>query len=128
MATAASSRWRAGPTPLATDSRPGRGRGAEGDILIIGRDQFAGYLDLELDRAAFTDDGSYRTGDIGRLTRGRIIITDCRKDVIIRVGENLSSKEVQDPRCLHPRVADAAVAAGVHAVIGKPLALVKGAS
>jgi acyl-CoA synthetase (AMP-forming)/AMP-acid ligase II len=69
-----------------------------------------GYLDASLDADAFDDEGYFRTGDLGRLDeRGNIIITGRLKDVIIRKGENVSAKEVEDFLYLHPKVADVAV-------------------
>jgi acyl-CoA synthetase (AMP-forming)/AMP-acid ligase II len=93
--------------------------GSEGDVLCIGPDQFVGYLDPDLDRAAFTDDGWFRTGDIGRLSGGTLTITDRRKDVIIRGGENLSSNEIEDALARHPAVADVAVVAAPHDRLGE---------
>ena len=84
--------------------------GVDGDLVVIGPDQFIGYLDDTLNADAFTDDGWFRTGDIGHLDeRGNLTITDRRKDVIIRGGENLSSKEIEDALNRHPDVAEAAV-------------------
>jgi len=93
--------------------------GSEGDILCIGPDQFVGYLDSELDRVAFTDDGWFRTGDIGRRSGRTLTITDRRKDVVIRGGENLSSKEIEDALARHPAVADVAVVAAPHDRLGE---------
>ena len=54
--------------------------------------------------------GWFRTGDIGRLDAdGYLTITDRKKDVIIRGGENIASKEVEDLLALHPSVLEAAV-------------------
>jgi acyl-CoA synthetase (AMP-forming)/AMP-acid ligase II len=87
-------------------------RGEDGDILSIGPDQFSGYLDEALNADSFTDDGWFRTGDIGNLdASGNLTITDRRKDIIIRGGENLSSKEIEDALARHPNVLEAAVVA-----------------
>lgn len=94
--------------------------GTDGDIESIGPDQFVGYLDDALDAEAFTPDGWFRTGDIGRMDDRRCLtITDRRKDVIIRGGENLSSKEIEDALARHPDVVDAAVVAGPHPTLGE---------
>lgn len=94
--------------------------GTDGDIESVGPDQFVGYLDDDLDAEAFTADGWFRTGDIGRMDRrGCLTITDRRKDVIIRGGENLSSKEIEDALARHPDVIDAAVVAGPHPTLGE---------
>jgi cyclohexanecarboxylate-CoA ligase len=54
--------------------------------------------------------GWFRTGDVGRIDAGgRLTVTDRLKDIIIRGGENISSKEVEDLLITHPAVADVAV-------------------
>ena len=59
-----------------------------------------------LDAAAFDEDGWFRTGDLGTLdAEGNLTITGRLKDVIIRKGENISAKEVEDLLFTHPRVA-----------------------
>ena len=69
-----------------------------------------GYLDSSLDADAFDEEGYFRTGDLGRLDdRGNVIITGRVKDVIIRKGENVSAKEVEDLLYTHPAIADVAV-------------------
>ena len=69
-----------------------------------------GYVDCSLDNDAFTDDGFLRTGDMGRFdAHGTILITGRIKDIIIRKGENVSAKEVEDALYGHPKVADVAV-------------------
>ena len=86
--------------------------GADGEICTRGPELFMGYLDTALNAAAFLPGGWYRTGDIGRLDAdGYLLITDRKKDIIIRGGENISSKEVEAQLLAHPAVADAAVVA-----------------
>ena len=69
-----------------------------------------GYLDSALDADAFDDEGWFRTGDLGRIdAEGNVTITGRLKDIIIRKGENISAKEVEDLLFTHPKVADAAV-------------------
>lgn len=71
--------------------------GVDGEIVVRGPKQFVGYRDEALDTDAFLPGGWFRTGDIGRLDAdGHLTITDRLKDVIIRGGENVSSKEVED--------------------------------
>ncbi len=84
--------------------------GGDGEIVSRGPDLFVGYTDPALDAASFLPGGWFRTGDIGRLDAdGFLTITDRKKDVIIRGGENIASKEVEDLLALHPAVAEAAV-------------------
>ncbi len=69
-----------------------------------------GYLDPSLDAEAFDDDGYFRTGDLGVIDEdGYVVISGRLKDVIIRHGENISAKEVEDLLFEHPRVQDVAV-------------------
>ncbi|WP_081586618.1 class I adenylate-forming enzyme family protein [Mycolicibacterium hassiacum] len=82
--------------------------GEEGEILTRGVELFRGYTDDAHTRAAMTD-GWFRTGDVGRLDAdGYLTITDRKKDIIVRGGENISSKEVEDVLAAHPAVAEAA--------------------
>ena len=69
-----------------------------------------GYRDDALNADAFDDEGRFRTGDIGFLRPdGYITLTGRLKDVIIRKGENISAKEVEDVLYAHPAVSDVAV-------------------
>ena len=84
--------------------------GQQGEILTRGPELFTGYTDQALNEAAFLPGGWFRTGDIGRIDAGgHLTITDRLKDIIIRGGENISSKEVEDLLITHPAVADVAV-------------------
>jgi len=81
-----------------------------GEIVVKGPQVMRGYVDSSLDADAFTDDGFLRTGDMGRFDEhGAILITGRVKDIIIRKGENVSAKEVEDVLYGHPKVADVAV-------------------
>ena len=84
--------------------------GAEGEILTRGPDQFLGYTSTEANDATLTPAGWFRTGDIGYLTpAGWRVISDRKKDVIIRGGENLSSQEIEDVLIRHAGVSEVAV-------------------
>jgi cyclohexanecarboxylate-CoA ligase len=86
------------------------GVGEEGEIRAKGPQVCRGYLDSSLDADAFDDDGWFRTGDLGLVRAdGHVCITGRLKDVIIRKGETISAKEVEDLLFTHPEVADAAV-------------------
>lgn len=81
----------------------------EGEVRVRGPQLFRGYLDSSLDAAAFDSEGYFRTGDLGALdTDGFLTITGRLKDVIIRKGENISAKEIEDLLHQHPKVAEAA--------------------
>lgn len=83
--------------------------GVEGEIEAFGPQLCVGYLDPALN-TAFTADGFFRTGDLGVMDAGGFIrITGRRKDIIIRKGENLSAKGIEDELAAHPQIADVAV-------------------
>ncbi len=84
--------------------------GQEGEIRLKGPQVIRGYLDPSLDADAFDDQGYFRSGDLGIVDdEGYVTITGRLKDVIIRHGENISAKEVEDLLYEHPAVADVAV-------------------
>jgi cyclohexanecarboxylate-CoA ligase len=84
--------------------------GEEGEVISRGPDQFLGYMDPAMDAEAFTHDGWFKTGDIGRFDAdGYLAITDRKKDIIIRGGENISAREVEEVLASHPKVQEAAV-------------------
>ncbi|WP_330254952.1 AMP-binding protein [Nocardia sp. NBC_00565] len=98
------------------DLPPGR----EGEILSRGPELFVGYRDHTLDSDALLPGRWFRTGDIGTLDPdGYLTITDRRKDIIIRGGENLSSKQIEDVLANHEAVADVAVVAAPDALYGE---------
>ncbi|MDQ1534574.1 MAG: cyclohexanecarboxylate-CoA ligase [Actinomycetota bacterium] len=84
--------------------------GAEGELVAKGPSLMRGYVDSSLDAVAFTPDGFFRTGDLARFDpHGAVVITGRLKDIIIRKGENVSAKEVEDVLFGHPKIADVAV-------------------
>jgi acyl-CoA synthetase (AMP-forming)/AMP-acid ligase II len=88
--------------------------GVDGDIRVRGTMLAKGYLDPEQTREAFLPDGWFKTGDRGHLRPdGRIVITGRSKELIIRKGENVSPREIEDVLIAHPSV-------GAVAVIGLP--------
>jgi cyclohexanecarboxylate-CoA ligase len=83
-----------------------------GELLVKGPDLFLGYLDSSLNEAAFTEDGYFRTGDLASLdANGAVTIRGRQKDIILRGGENISAKEVEDLLYGHPQVKEVAVVA-----------------
>ena len=84
--------------------------GDEGELRAKGPQICKGYLDSSLNADAFDEDGWFRTGDLGVIDENdHVTITGRLKDVIIRKGETISAKEVEDLLFTHPKVADAAV-------------------
>jgi len=94
--------------------------GAPGEILSRGPELFVGYRDSALDADAFLPGPWFRTGDIGVLDPdGYLTITDRRKDLIIRGGENLSSTLIEDILAEHKAVAEASVVAAPDPLYGE---------
>ena len=84
--------------------------GVDGEVRVRGAMVCKGYTDAALDKEAFDDDGFFRTGDLGHLRPdGHLVLTGRVKDIIIRKGENISAKEVEDVLYTHPKVGDVAV-------------------
>jgi acyl-CoA synthetase (AMP-forming)/AMP-acid ligase II len=101
------------------------GCGVDGEVVVQGPEQFVGYQDSQLNAAAFTPDGWFRTGDLGHVDAGgRLSITDRIKDVIIRGGETISSAQVEDVLNAHPAVAEGAAVAAPHPRYGDVVAAV----
>ncbi|MFF5479027.1 class I adenylate-forming enzyme family protein [Streptomyces sp. NPDC012935] len=96
-----------------TEGRPPREmeiRIVDGEVRLRGEAVCRGYLDPAQTAAAFDEEGFLRTGDLGRLTdSGHLVLTGRLKDVIIRKGENISAKEIEDLLHRHPAVGDVAV-------------------
>ncbi|QQD19962.1 AMP-binding protein [Spongiibacter nanhainus] len=85
-------------------------RELDGELLVKGPGMFLGYTSVEQTEKAFDASGYFHTGDIGHvLSNGDIVITDRMKDIIIRGGENISAKEVEDVLHEHENIREAAV-------------------
>ncbi|MCG0289739.1 AMP-binding protein [Streptomyces sp. PSAA01] len=96
-----------------TEGRPPREmeiRVVDGQVGLRGEAVCAGYLDDAETRKAFDADGFFLTGDLGHLTdSGHLVLTGRAKDIIIRKGENISAKEIEQLLYQHPDVGDVAV-------------------
>ncbi|OBJ42002.1 cyclohexanecarboxylate-CoA ligase [Mycobacterium colombiense] len=101
-----------------TDGRPGIAEiklvahaaapAGDGEICVRGPQMLLGYRHPEDD--SFDAAGFFRTGDLGRWVEDRyLVVTGRAKDVIIRSGENISAKEVEDLLADHPGIAEIAV-------------------
>jgi acyl-CoA synthetase (AMP-forming)/AMP-acid ligase II len=94
--------------------------GEPGEILSRGPDCFWGYTDPAITATAFDADGWFSTGDVGVLdASGALTITDRKKDIIIRGGENISAQEVEELVLRLPGVAEVAVVAAPDARLGE---------
>jgi cyclohexanecarboxylate-CoA ligase len=86
--------------------------GEIGDIEVRGPGNFVGYYDAGLNADCFTADGFIKMGDLGVWDEdGHIRIQGRFKDIIIRNGENISAKEVEDILVTHPEISDVAIIA-----------------
>jgi len=98
-----------------TDGRPigaNQVRISDGEIEAIGPELFLGYRNPALDGDAFTGDGWLRTGDLGFLDDdGYLTVTGRLKDIVVRSGEKLSAREIEDLLHEHPKVRAVAVVA-----------------
>jgi cyclohexanecarboxylate-CoA ligase len=84
--------------------------GQEGEILSTGPELFAGYTDPKINATSFVDEIWFRTGDVARFdVDGYLTITDRKKDIVIRGGENISAREVEEALRTHSSIEDAAV-------------------
>ncbi len=94
------------------ESRLDGERAGVGELLLKGPDLFLGYLDADLNAAAFSSDGFFRSGDLAIIDHsGAVTIRGRQKDIIVRGGENISAKEVEDLLYGHPLVSEVAVVA-----------------
>ena len=86
--------------------------GEEGEIYLRAPGLFVGYLDPSDNEGNFEPDGFFKMGDLGRRVQNDyLVITGRSKDIIIRSGENISPKEVEDALYGHPAVAEVAIVA-----------------
>jgi acyl-CoA synthetase (AMP-forming)/AMP-acid ligase II len=84
--------------------------GEEGEILVREPSMALGYARPEDNAGAYDEDGFFRTGDLGKIVEvDHIVCTGRKKDLIIRAGENISAKEVEDVIYRLPKVAEVAV-------------------
>jgi acyl-CoA synthetase (AMP-forming)/AMP-acid ligase II len=82
----------------------------EGEVCLRGPQMLLGYRHPEDDADSFDAAGFFRTGDLGRWIDDQyLVVTGRVKDVIIRNGENISGKEVEDLLADHPGIAEIAV-------------------
>ncbi len=98
---------------VVNDARKTLPPGCEGEEASRGPNVFMGYFDEpELTARALDEEGWYYSGDLCRMDEaGYIKITGRKKDIIVRGGENISSREVEDIILQHPKIHDACVVA-----------------
>jgi acyl-CoA synthetase (AMP-forming)/AMP-acid ligase II len=103
-----------------TDGRPGLAEiklidhnsatTGEGEIFARAPQMLVGYLHPEDETETFDAEGYFRTGDLARWVDGSyLVVTGRAKDIIIRNGENISPKEVEDILLGHADIAEIAI-------------------
>jgi fatty-acyl-CoA synthase len=97
------------------------GPAAAGEVVVRGPGLMAGYDGMPAEtRRAHTEDGWFRTGDLGVLgPDGRLRIVGRQKETIIRGGWNVHPREVEDVLRAHPAVEDVCVVGVPHEILGE---------
>jgi acyl-CoA synthetase (AMP-forming)/AMP-acid ligase II len=94
--------------------------GSAGEVLIKGPNVMRGYLGRPEETAATVVDGWLHTGDVGRFDEdGYLVLVDRVKDMIIRGGENIYPKEIENVLYDHGDVLEAAVVGAPHETYGE---------
>jgi acyl-CoA synthetase (AMP-forming)/AMP-acid ligase II len=82
----------------------------DAEICVRGPQMLVGYLHPDDEDESLDADGYFRTGDFGRWVDDEyLVVTGRAKDIIIRNGENIAPKEVEDILVGHPGIAEIAV-------------------
>jgi acyl-CoA synthetase (AMP-forming)/AMP-acid ligase II len=91
---------------IGADGRPA----AQGEIVARGPQMLLGYLRREDEDGRFDKEGYFLTGDLARLVDGEyLVVTGRAKDIIIRNGENIAPKEIEDILLQHPAIAEVSI-------------------
>jgi acyl-CoA synthetase (AMP-forming)/AMP-acid ligase II len=81
-----------------------------GEIRAQGPQMLVGYIHAEDEGEVFDAQGFYRTGDLGQwVDDDYLLISGRSKDIIIRNGENIAPKEIEDLLAEHPDIAEVAI-------------------
>ncbi len=95
---------------IVTEGGTVAGPAEDGEVRVKGPMVFRGYTSEAATAESFDEDGWFRTGDVGHLRAdGHLVLTGRLKDIIIRKGENIAAKEIEDLLYAHPKVGDVAV-------------------
>ncbi|TVU58465.1 long-chain fatty acid--CoA ligase [Paenarthrobacter nitroguajacolicus] len=106
--------------PEVTDRIELMPHGALGELVIRGHLLMKGYLNRPEATAEAIVDGWFRSGDLGTKDEdGYLRILDRKKDMIIRNGNNVYPREVEEVMASHPDVASVAVFGVSHEVYGQ---------
>ncbi|WP_308014962.1 class I adenylate-forming enzyme family protein [Nocardia coffeae] len=95
-------------------------RGTRGEVVIRGANVMRGYLGREEATAETVVEGWLHTGDVGYFDQdGYLVLVDRIKDMIIRGGENIYPKEIENVLHAHPAVLEAAVVGAPDPILGE---------
>lgn len=99
--------------------------GEIGEIQIKGPQVMAGYWQQPQETEnAFTQDGFFKTGDIGQMDdRGFFTLVDRKKDIILVSGFNVYPSEVEEVAALHPKIIEAAAIGVPDEITGEKIKL-----
>ena len=113
--------WDAELKIVSDDNGTEANRGQKGEIMWRGSCHMYGYLNNnQADRDAFTVDGFFKSGDVGFIDdEGYLHITGRIKEIIIRGGQNIGPREIEEILASHPHVLEVAVAAMPDTVLGE---------
>ncbi len=102
------------------DPHTGAAIAGEGEICTRGPEMMLGYTDWKQTLESFDTDGYFHTGDLGYYVNGDYLcVSGRKKDLIIRGGENLSPKEIEDVLHRHPGIQELAIVAMPHERLGE---------
>ena len=94
--------------------------GEYGEIVVKGPNVMQGYYNNPQATAETIVDGWLRTGDMGYMDDdGYVFIVDRKKDMIIRGGENIYPREIEEVLYTHPQIAEATVIGRKDAIWGE---------
>lgn len=97
-------------------------QGQKGEIVVRGPMVMKGYWNQPEATAEVLRNGWLHTGDIGYVDAdGYYFITDRKKDIIIKGGENISPRVIEEVLYAHPAVAEAAVIGIKDAIYGEDI-------
>ena len=97
-------------------------QGQQGEIILRTPGMMKGYWRRPEETAEILKDGWVRTGDIGYVDEdGSYFITDRKKDIIIKGGENICPREIEEVIMTHPSVCEAAVVGVKDGVYGEEI-------
>ena len=116
--------WLHGEIKIVNEKREAVPMGEEGEVFVRGACTGGGYFKDEAMTVeawiALGEEGWYQTGDIGRINeKGNLQLLGRKKEIIIRGGQNIYPKEVEDMLLKHPKVADVAIVSMPDPVMGE---------